>query len=208
MEFFHGFFVLTFVHLLAAASPGPDFIMVSQQTLCNGRHAGLLCSRGIVLGLSVHLCYSTLGLAAVIAQSTTALAWLKMLGGSYLLFLGFKGLQAKSATAKIPQRLVAPSSSLRTVGSGFLCNVLNPKAPIYFVSLFTIVLSPKMPLYQLVSYSLWIMLLQFGWFAFVASLLASPPISRRFQRCSSWVDRILGGAMLMLGLRLLITQNK
>ena len=47
MEFWHGFLLITSVHLLAAASPGPDFVLVSQQTLAKGRRPGLICSVGI-----------------------------------------------------------------------------------------------------------------------------------------------------------------
>ena len=44
MDLAQGLLIITSVHLLAAASPGPDFVLVSQQTLSNGKRAGLLCS--------------------------------------------------------------------------------------------------------------------------------------------------------------------
>ena len=69
MDFWHGFAVITVVHLLAAASPGPDFAYVTRQSLVRGRRAGLLASAGIALGLSIHIVYSAAGLAAVIAHS-------------------------------------------------------------------------------------------------------------------------------------------
>ena len=50
MDLAQGLIIITSVHLLAAASPGPDFVLVSQQTLSNGKRAGLLCSIGIALG--------------------------------------------------------------------------------------------------------------------------------------------------------------
>ena len=95
MEFWHGFLLITSVHLLAAASPGPDFVLVSQQTLAKGRRTGLICSLGITLGLSVHIIYSVLGLATVIAHSQPLLTAIKWLGGGYLIYLGWQGIQAK-----------------------------------------------------------------------------------------------------------------
>ena len=68
MDFWQGFLLITSVHLLAAASPGPDFVLVSQQTLTKGRRIGLWTSFGITLGLGVHVIYSVLGLAAVVAH--------------------------------------------------------------------------------------------------------------------------------------------
>ncbi|WP_353981358.1 LysE family transporter [Salinicola endophyticus] len=210
MEMLHGLVVITFVHLLAAASPGPDFVLVTQQTLSRGRRVGLLCSLGIALGLSIHIVYSAFGLAAVIANSAEALWAIKLLGGAYLLYLGIKGLRSRPTlneagvvAGSVPD---APHSAWRVVGTGFLCNALNPKAPIYFVALFTIVLSPAMPLYQIAIYGAWIMLLQLGWFSAVALLLSTPRIQRAFQRGSHWIDRVLGAAMIALGLKVLMTR--
>jgi RhtB (resistance to homoserine/threonine) family protein len=202
-----GLLVLSVVHTLAAASPGPDFVFVSQQTLAHGRKTGLLCSLGIALGLSVHIGYSAFGLAAVIAHSSDLLWWIKILGGSYLIYLGTRGLRARPSAGQQIQgvdRPVAPP--LKTVGAGFLCNALNPKAPIYFLSLFTLVLSPDMELYQIAIFGSWIMLIQLCWFSFVVLVLSIPAINRKFQRAGHWIDRILGGAMILLGLKVLLSK--
>jgi RhtB (resistance to homoserine/threonine) family protein len=206
MSLFHGLLLVTVIHTLAAAAPGPDFVLVSQQTLVNGRKAGLFCSIGISLGLSVHIVYSALGLAAVIANSVDLLWMIKILGGSYLIFLGFKGLRARSAQGEMYVKCATETSSLKYIGTGFICNVLNPKAPIYFVSLFTLVLSPDMPAWQLGVYGVWIMLIQLAWFSLVATLLACPAINSRFRRAGHWIDRLLGGVLVLLGLKLILSR--
>jgi threonine efflux protein len=93
------------------------------------------------------------------------------------------------------------------VAAGFLCNALNPKAPIYFLSLFTLVLSPDLPLWQLAVYGGWIMIIQFAWFSFVAMALSLPSVSRRFQRAGHWIDRVLGCAMVLLGIKVLLGKS-
>ncbi|MGW8192769.1 MAG: LysE family translocator [Desulforhopalus sp.] len=208
MDTLHGLLVLTVVHTLAAASPGPDFVFVSRQTLNYGRRTGLLCSLGIALGLSVHIGYSVFGLATVIAHSSGLLWWLKLLGGCYLVYLGTRGLRAKPSSGqplKEPCRAVV--SPVKTVGAGFLCNALNPKAPIYFLSLFTLVLSPDMPFFQIVVFGGWIMFIQLCWFSFVVLVLSIPSVNDRFQRAGHWIDRLLGGAMIMLGVKVLISKT-
>ena len=250
MEFWHGFLLITSVHLLAAASPGPDFVLVSQQTLAKGRRTGLICSFGITLGLAVHIIYSVLGLATVIAHSQPLLTAIKWLGGSYLIYLGWQGIQAKpkkpsdlaastnaavsknsvidvsqSATAEqVPpftnENLLTKSPSTKNLSEkkssintdstfailrrGFFCNVFNPKAPVYFVAIFTLVLSPGIPLWQLAIYGVWMMVLQMAWFSTVVMLLSIPAIHRRFQRFEHWIDRVLGTAMIVLGLNLIL----
>ncbi len=206
MELAHGLLVITVIHLLAAASPGPDFVMVTQQTLSKGRRAGLLCSLGIALGLSVHIAYSAFGLATVIANSSSALWAIKILGGSYLTYLGVKGLLAKPKRSAPQTNGVETSSAIKTIVTGFLCNALNPKAPLYFLSLFTIVLSPDMPLHVIAIYGIWIMLIQLAWFSIVATLLATPPVAKRFNKFGHYIDRVLGGAMVALGIKVMITR--
>ena len=208
MDLAQGLIIVTTVHLLAAAAPGPDFIMVSQQTLSNGKRAGLLCSLGIALGLSVHILYSSLGLAALIANSSSALWSIKLLGGCYLIYLGISGLRARAGNHQTEQLTTATeSSALKTIGLGFLCNALNPKAPIYFISLFTIVLSQNTPAQHLAIYGLWMMVLQFAWFSFLTLLLSRPMVTDRFQALGHWIDRVAGGAMLLLGIKVLVSRT-
>ena len=206
MDLYQGLLLITAIHLLAAAAPGPDFVLVAQQTLCNGQRNGLLCSLGIALGLSVHILYSSFGLAAIIANSSSALWSIKILGGGYLIMLGIRGLKAKARSAEpLSGAIVKERSALKTIGLGFLCNALNPKAPLYFVSLFTVVLSQDTPPQNILIYGLWMMALQLAWFSLLTILLSRPAVTRTFQAMGHWIDRIAGGAMLLLGFKVLAT---
>jgi threonine efflux protein len=209
MDFWHGFAILTVVHLLAAASPGPDFAYVTRQSLVHGRRAGLLASLGIALGLSIHIVYSAAGLAAVIANSAHWMTAIKLIGAAYLLWLGYQGLRAGAGVPEGPAAAPAlPASPWRQVGGGFLCNALNPKAPIYFLALFTVVLSPRLPVPTLVAYGAWIMVLQLLWFSLVALVFAHPHVRERLLAVRHWIDRAFGAMMIALGLRVLITARE
>lgn len=207
MDLYQGLLIITSIHILAAASPGPDFVLVSQQTLTHGKKAGFMCSIGIALGLSIHIIYSALGLAAIIANSSNALWAIKIIGGGYLIYLGIKGIRSLPNTAKDKQtKTVNYISAPKSIATGFLCNALNPKAPIYFVALFTVVLSPDMPLYQIAIYGVWMMLIQLTWFSLVVVLLSRPKINAKFKKMGHWLDRILGGAMIALGIKVIVTK--
>ena len=209
MDLLQGLLLITSIHLLAAASPGPDFVLVSQQTLAHGKKTGFMISIGIALGLSVHIMYSALGLATVIANSTSALWFIKIIGGCYLICLGVQGLRAKAANTvntSMVEKVVSARSSFSAIVKGFLCNALNPKAPIYFVALFTVVLSPNLPALHLVIYGIWMMILQLFWFSTVVVLLSRPSVNERFQRLGHWIDRVLGAAMILMGLKVLFSK--
>lgn len=205
MSFWHGFTIVTMVHLLAAASPGPDFALVTRQSLLHGRRAGILTSFGIACGLSIHIFYSTAGLAAVIAHSAGWMIFIKLCGGTYLVYLGVKGLLAKPDTLS-DEDVVKPcpeSSSLRQISTGFFCNAFNPKAPLYFLSLFTVVLSPEIPLRTLAIYGAWIIFLQMLWFTTLAVFFTSRAIRERLIASSLWIDRVFGAIMILLGSQIL-----
>lgn len=209
MEFYQAFLTLTLVHLLGAASPGPDFVMVSQQSLVHGRRAGLLVSLGITLGLSVHIVYSSIGLATVISESSALLTVMKYLAATYLIYLGWKGVRSKVADGdKNAEGNLKPRSASKLISMGFVCNTLNPKAPLYFLSVFTLVLSPAMPVFELFLLGMWMMLIQLVWFGSVALVLSKPTIQAKFNRIGHWVDRVLGSVMLAFGVKLLFTSTK
>jgi RhtB (resistance to homoserine/threonine) family protein len=209
MDFWQGFLIVTVVHLLAAASPGPDFALVTRQSLLHGRKAGICASLGISFGLSIHILYSTAGLAAVIAHSAEWMSIIKVAGGTYLVFLGINGLRTKQRKEDFSKaaHAVENGSLLRHVTTGFFCNALNPKAPVYFLSLFTVVLSPDMPLPTLAIYGCWIMLLQMTWFTTLAFFLTHERVRRRLLATGHWIDRAFGVAMVTLGIKVLTSSN-
>lgn len=206
MSFWQGFAIITVAHILAAASPGPDFAFVTRQSLLYGRKAGLIACTGITLGLSIHILYSAAGLATLIAHSVQWMTVIKLAGGAYLIYLAVQGLRSKASAATVdPTPVAAPASAVRQLLAGFLCNALNPKAPVYFLALFTVVLSPSLPAPTLVAYGLWMMLLQWLWFALVATVFAHHSIRERLLALRHWIDRVFGAAMFLLGLRVLIS---
>ena len=188
-----------------ALSPSPDFVLVSQQSLGRGRAAGLLTALGIALGFGVHIVYSVFELVTLVAQSAPLLTAVKIIGGLYLVYIGYKGIRAKAGgdVLEIRAEKAAREPVGKTVWRGVLCNVLNPKAVVYMLSLFTVVLSPATPMWQMAVYGAWMTLMIFIWFALVALMLSVPAVSRRFSRFGHWIDRVCGGALALLGVKVM-----
>lgn len=202
MEFWDGFVILSLIHLLAAASPGPDFALVTRQSLVHGRRAGLLTSLGIGLGLAVHISYSAAGLAAIISRSHALTLTVKICGALFLLYLGFTAFRSVAHTNKLANESSPRPYEAGFVVSGFLCNLLNPKAPLYFLALFTAVLPADLPKTTLAIYGMWLVVLQWSWFAVVATLFTHPRIRASLLSARVWIDRVFGIAMIAIALRL------
>ena len=167
--------------------------------------AGLLTALGIALGFGVHIVYSVFGLVTLVAQSAPLLTAVKIIGGLYLVYIGYKGIRAKAGGGilEIRAEKAAREPVGKTVWRGVLCNVLNPKAVVYMLSLFTVVLSPAAPMWQMAVYGAWMTLMIFIWFALVALMLSVPAVSRRFSRFGHWIDRVCGGALALLGVKVM-----
>ncbi|EAR62216.1 LysE family translocator [Neptuniibacter caesariensis] len=205
MEMLEGLLALAVIHFIATASPGPDFILISKETLSKGRKAGFITLVGTLGGISVHITYSAIGLAAIIAKSPEALLAIQLLGGGYLIYLGILGLKAKPRAAASNQQSIDSKGVLKSFRAGFICDLLNPKAPIYYVSLFTFVLAPDISLAELSIYGTLLMGIHFCWFALVVLLLSTDSVNRKFQLIGHWIDRVLGGTMVAIGVKVLAT---
>lgn len=207
MDILQGLLTLTAVHLLATVSPGPDFVLISKQALSKGRNFAFLTLFGTVFGLFIHIGYSAFGFAALIVNSPFVLVAIKVLGGGYLIYLGIGGLRAQpqgdGGTEGQSQEV---ETKLQTIRAGFICDVLNPKGPVYYVSLFTFVLSPNMPYSEIALYALWMIFIHFAWFSLVILLLSAEAMNRKYKKLSHWFDRVLGGTMVVLGGKIILSK--
>jgi RhtB (resistance to homoserine/threonine) family protein len=194
------FGALTLAHLLAVASPGPDFAMVLRQSLAHGRRTAIWTSLGIGTGILLHVSYSLLGIGLVLQGSPTAFTVLKYAGATYLAWIGVQTLRSARPRAAGPEVVAeetAPEPSTRAAWTtGFLTNALNPKATLFFVALFPVVVNPATPRSVQVGYGLWMALATAAWFSLVSFVFTQPATRRAFLRWSHWIDRALGVVFL------------
>lgn len=191
------FLTIVVAHALAVVSPGPDFAIVLRQSLSHGRRAAVWTSVGIGCGLSVHIAYSLLGLGLFLKNSAVALAVVKWLGASYLAWIGVQALRARPRTRDVdlaggPVALTDRSAWL----TGFLVNVSNPKAALFFISLFPLAVSVTTPKLVQVGYGAWMTVTTAAWFSFVSVVFTRTEVRRAFLRHGHWIDRALGVVFL------------
>lgn len=191
------------LNMIALISPGPDFAVVVRNSLIYSRKTALLTALGIALGIFVHVTYTLFGLGVLIQESAWLFLGVKYLGAGYLLYIGYKGLRAKkTALGSDTMQHVRDISALSAVGSGFLTNALNPKCMLFFMSLFSMVISPYTPLEILSLYGVIIFVETLAWFSFVAFCLSGKKTRERFNAAGHWIERLTGGILMGLGAKL------
>lgn len=203
LQYWPEFLTVVVVHFLAVASPGPDFAVILRQSLCASSRSGVWTAIGIGSGILVHVTYSLLGLGLLIAQSTTAFTVLKILGAAYLLWVGWQCLKAKPAAsaADVNAELEEGESAATAWKAwrlGFLTNALNAKATLFFVSLFSVVISPSTPLWIQGFYGLWMTVMTGLWFTGLALFLSREKVRAFFRKISHWIERVTGVALIAL----------
>jgi threonine/homoserine/homoserine lactone efflux protein len=184
----------------ACASPGPDFAMVVRQSLAFGRGAGLWTAAGIGSGIFFHVGYGLFGLNWLTQRYPQSLTLLGVAGALFLLWMGAQAVRARPLPDRAEELPAAqPGDAAKFFGIGVLTNVLNPKAVLFFVALFTAVITGPVSTAMKVALGLWIPLATFGWFAFVAVMLGNPLTRRKLRGVAHWIDRAMGAVLLALG---------
>ncbi|MEV4684496.1 LysE family translocator [Streptomyces kurssanovii] len=188
------------------AMPGADFTVVVRNAVAS-RRAGVACAVGVAGGLLVHTALAVAGLAAALATVPVLYRTLQTAGGAYVLYLGVRSLHAALRPQPDPAdpRNAAPHGVGRGLRQGFLTNVLNPKAPVLFLSLLPQFVpdgAAVLPRTLLLAGT--VVLLALLWFPAVALLVDRLGRWLRRPRTARAVEGVSGGALTTLGAALLI----
>lgn len=194
------------ITLLAVISPGPDFAMVTRNSLVLSRRAGVLTALGIGLGVLVHVTYTLVGVGLLIQQSQWLFNTIKLVGAVYLIYLGVKMLRAKP-DGTLADSTVAPLSDMAALRTGFLTNALNPKTTVFIISLFMQVVRPDTPLAVQIGYGTFISVAHIAWFGLVALCFSAGAVRDRLLAVRHWIDRAFGGLLIGFGVLLAVARG-
>ncbi len=208
MEYLALIGIVTIIHLLAVISPGPDFIMAVRNSFTYSRKTGIWTAVGFGGGIAVHIFYSLAGLALIISKSILLFNVIKFLGAGYLIYIGLKSFFSKSSKIELGEHHKKEDiTRFSAVKIGFLTNVLNPKATLFFLSLFTLVISPETPLSIMLIMSAIMVINTILWFSLVAVFLSQNRIRSIFERFQDVFNKSLGGLLIALGVKVALTEQ-
>lgn len=195
------YYTIALIAILAAISPGPDFVVVAKNALTHNCRSAIMASLGVGVGVLVHSTYCVLGLAIVISQSLLLFSLIKYLGAAYLIYLGIKSLFSKSD--RLPNQIQNNNTTNRSAWlafrDGLLTNVLNPKCTLFMLSVFTLVVKPHTPSLVQAIYGIEIALITAGWFVFLSFGLTSKMIKSKIEKVQHVVEKLIGGVLIALG---------
>ncbi|MCP4394713.1 MAG: LysE family transporter [Alphaproteobacteria bacterium] len=205
----HEFITLTIVFFLALVSPGPDFIVIVKQSLSQNSKAGIATSLGIGVGLIIHVAYCMFGLSLIISKSILIFNLIKYIGAVYLIYIGVKAIRSNGSDfSKLTKISKSKRQSLsKSFMIGFLTNLLNPKATLFMVSMFSLVIKEATPEYIKVFYGVWMFAVAFIWFSFVSLCFSNKHVKDFFIKFNKHVDRTLGAVLILFGIKLFLIKK-
>jgi RhtB (resistance to homoserine/threonine) family protein len=199
----HEFLSITILIILAAVSPGPDFAVVTKNALLYSRRAGIYTALGVSVSLLIHTVYCILGLAIIISQSLLAFSIIKYLGASYLIYIGVKGLLAQRKVERSNEEHGKSAlTGLQAFNQGLLCNLLNPKAIMFLLAFFTLIIKPGSSLFFEMSYGFEIAFINMIWFTSLSVMITHRAVKTNLHRIQFYIVKAMGAVLVAFGIRI------
>jgi threonine/homoserine/homoserine lactone efflux protein len=202
------FLIIASIHLLAVASPGPDFAVILKQSVRYGRRSAVFTSLGIGTGILLHVAYSLIGIGLLIASSPYLFTLLKFIAAAYFCYLAWHGLRAKAPVEPQLDLTVKADdhpSDKKSFITGFLVNGLNVKATLFFVSLFSMVISTTTPFVIKLGYGIYMAVATALWFSCLSYLISIKNFRQILVQKGYWLERFMGLVLLLIAIELLLS---
>lgn len=209
----NAFLILTLAQLVATISPGPAFVCVSRNAL-RSRLQGIVTTAGVATGSLVYAVAAICGLGLLFKTFPWLFDALRYGGGLFLLY--FAVMLWRHAREQIDFDLSTPAidpptpARHKTLRSAFLAGLFvqlsNPKAVIFFGSIFVAILPPDSNLLYLGLAVTLSVTIEFAWFLLVAVFFSHVRLRVLYTHAKVYIDRITSGTLGALGLKLLLTR--
>ena len=195
------FSTVFFITLLAVITPGSDFVITIKNSISTSKVSGIYTALGISVAILVHTLYTLIGIGFFLSKSETLLLTIRIIGALYLIYLGIFSI-INSGHIEVISFKKRKISNIDSFRSGFFTNLFNPKATIFYLSIFTQIVSNKTPLLIKIFYGISISLVCFTWFSLVAIILNDLKVKAKFLKFQKPIEVFLGLALIGFGLNI------
>ncbi len=191
------------ISCLGMISPGPDFFLVLKNSLSYNRKIALMTCLGVISAIAIHMSYCVAGIAVLITATPWLYNALRYAGAAYLLWIGVKALLAKSSgTAYVSKQTQELNVTAKAAFmQGLLCNLLNPKATLFFLAIFTQLLNASSTMVDKLVVAFIIWLEAAIWWPMVVFVFQTQIVQRRYFKLQLIIDKLLGVILIVLGVK-------
>tara|TARA_R110002033_G_scaffold15894_3_gene44611 strand:- start:4456 stop:5130 length:675 start_codon:yes stop_codon:yes gene_type:complete len=205
------FVTVAIAHFLALLSPGPDFVLVVKSAIRNEGKNAIGVALGIASANALYIGLCLIGVGSILAASVTVMIVLKVIGGVFLIYLALQALQAlqalRASKSSYNNLDMAEHANSKTVKAtffkefitGFMSGILNPKNLLFYLSLFTVVLTPEVGFAFKLGLAIWMTSVVFLWDLSIIFLLSRPTVRTKFTKLAYYIDKVTGAILGLIG---------
>lgn len=192
------FLALALAHFVALLSPGPDFFLLMGFAARHRLRGSAGLCVGIALGNGLYILLVIVG-ASALRQYTLLFNAIELLGGLYLLWIGWHLLHSRARTLKLDNAEPERPGWRRQLLLGLGSAVLNPKNALFYLALMTALLGPNVTLLQQSVSGIWMVTVVLAWDLAVVSFIALPAVQRRLSDHIWKMERVAGVVLIAFG---------
>jgi threonine/homoserine/homoserine lactone efflux protein len=199
------FLTVAVAHFLALLSPGPDFVLVVKSAIKNNGKNAIGVAMGIASANALYITLCLIGVGSILAASIFVMVGLKIVGGLFLIYLAVQALRARKGSynnfniADSTNSDVIKTTFLKEFITGFMSGILNPKNLLFYLSLFTVVLTPEIGFAFKLGLGIWMTAIVFLWDLSVIFLLSTPKVRSKFTKAAYYIDKVTGALLGFMG---------
>ena len=199
------FFTVAVAHFLALLSPGPDFVLVVKSAIKNEGKNAIGVALGIASANALYISLCLIGVGSILAASIYVMVGLKVIGGLFLIYLAIQALRARKSSysnldIEDPVNTgVIKTTFLKEFITGFMSGALNPKNLLFYLSLFTVVLTPEVSFAFKLGLGIWMTAVVFFWDLFIIFTLSTRRVRSKFTKVAYYIDKVTGVLLGFIG---------
>ena len=199
LNIFQDVYHIVILHFVALIAPGNDFSLILRNSIIYSRKSALLTSFGISVGIFIHVLLGLTGISWLIKHNDILYSILKIICGCYLIYLGTSNFKPVKRTREGD---VAELNNPRSINNwnaflmGFFTNIFNPKVIVFFVSLFSTLVSGDLQKSKFIFFLVQMPFTAFTWFAFLTLLFT-------YEKSRSFIIRYKGILLKITGIILI-----
>jgi threonine/homoserine/homoserine lactone efflux protein len=197
--------------LLLNVTPGPDTAYIIGRSVQLGWRGGAAAALGISCGCLVHVFGAAIGLSALLIASSAAFTVVKWVGAAYLLLTGLQMVLSRGRPAGEAPAAAPETSLYRVYWQGVLTCALNPKVALFFLAFLPQFVAPDAAHKTLAFLTLGLVFISSGtlW-CFTVAAFAARAAGRIRQSAvvMAWINRLLGGLFVYLGIRVAMMDTR
>ncbi|MFM0643968.1 LysE family translocator [Paraburkholderia bryophila] len=195
-------------YFVGTASPGPSNLAIMSLAMSAGRRAALTFALGVVSGSFFWALLASLGLSAVLASYSECLVAIKIAGGLYLLWLGFKSARSAFSASALPTSATRQNEApQRLYLRGLLLHLTNPKAILVWLSIVSLAMSPASGASRTLPVVLGCMCIGVSVFSSYAVLFSTASARRIYLAVRRWLDGSLAIMFGIAGFKMLTSKS-